>query len=71
MSILGTFRTRSSSKRTSRDIARGLRTAPTRASRQELLLLQNRSPQHSSAGPATTRRPAPAVRVCDGSPTDG
>ena len=44
MSILGTFRTRTrnSSKRTSREIARALRTAPTRASREELLLLQNR-----------------------------
>ena len=44
MSILGTFRnrTRNSNKRTSRDIARALRTAPTRASREELLLLQNR-----------------------------
>ena len=44
MSILGTFRnrTRNSSKRTRRDLARALRSAPTRASREELLLLQNR-----------------------------
>ena len=44
MSILGTFRnrTRNSNKRASRELARALRTAPTRASREELLLLQNR-----------------------------
>ena len=44
MSILGTFRTkaRNNNKRTSRELARALRTAPTRASREELLLLQNR-----------------------------
>ena len=44
MSIIGTFRsrTRNSNKRTSREIARALRSAPTRASREELLLLQNR-----------------------------
>ena len=44
MSILGTFRTRTrtSDKRASRELARALRSAPTRASREELLLLQNR-----------------------------
>ena len=43
MSMISKFRNRSnSSKRTSRDLARALRAAPTRASREELLLLQNR-----------------------------
>lgn len=44
MTMISRFRNRpgSSSKRTSRDLARALRTAPTRASREELLLLQNR-----------------------------
>ena len=42
MSMISKFRRTSTSKRTSRDIARALRSAPTRASREELLLLQNR-----------------------------
>jgi hypothetical protein len=44
MSMISKIRNRSaaSRKRTSRDIARALRSAPTRASREELLLLQNR-----------------------------
>ena len=44
MSILGRFRRPSGSRRrTSQELARALRTAPTRASRDEiLLLLQNR-----------------------------
>ena len=43
MSILGKLRhPRSTRKRTSLELARALRTAPTRASREELLLLQNR-----------------------------
>ncbi len=44
MSILSKFRdrSRSSSRRTSSEIARALRTAPTRASREELLYLRNR-----------------------------
>ena len=44
MSMISKFRNRStnSAKRTSRDLARALRSAPTRASREELLLLQNR-----------------------------
>lgn len=44
MSRIRTFRSRSRStaKRTRLDLARALRTAPTRASREELLLLQNR-----------------------------
>lgn len=44
MSMMSKIRSRShsASRRTSRDIARALRTAPTRASREELLLLQNR-----------------------------
>lgn len=46
MSILGKLRTtrahgRTSAKRTSRDLARALATAPTRSSREELLNLQN------------------------------
>jgi hypothetical protein len=44
MSMFSRFRNRTAAaqKRTSRDLARALRTAPTRASREELLLLQNR-----------------------------
>jgi len=43
MSILGKLRRpHNSRKRTSRELARALRTAPTRASREELLLLSNR-----------------------------
>ena len=43
MSILGKLRRPTNTrKRTSRELARALRTAPTRASREELLLLQNR-----------------------------
>ena len=43
MSIIGKLRRPSDNrKRTSRELARALRTAPTRASREELLLLQNR-----------------------------
>ena len=44
MSKIIPFRRRSTSsrKRTSVEIARALRSAPTRASREELLLLQNR-----------------------------
>ena len=44
MSMISKFRSRSASsnKRVSRDIARALRSAPTRATREELLLLQNR-----------------------------
>ena len=44
MSILKRVRTRpqTSRKRTSRELARALRSAPTRATREELLLLQNR-----------------------------
>lgn len=44
MSILTKFRRPSSSsrRRTSLEIARALRTAPTRATREEILLLQNR-----------------------------
>ena len=43
MSILGKLRSpQSTRKRTTRELARALRTAPTRASREELLLLQNR-----------------------------
>lgn len=44
MSMISKIRNRSanSSKRTSRDLARALRAAPTRGSREELLLLQNR-----------------------------
>ena len=44
MSILTKFRNRTgaSQKRMARDLAHALRTAPTRASREELLLLQNR-----------------------------
>ena len=44
MSMITKIRNRShnSNKRTSREIARALRTAPTRSSREELLLLQNR-----------------------------
>ena len=43
MSIIGKFRRPSSSRRrTSLELARALRTAPTRASREEILLLQNR-----------------------------
>ncbi len=44
MSMISKIRGRSSnsSKRTSSDIARALRSAPTRSSREELLLLQNR-----------------------------
>ena len=44
MSMISKFRhrTANSQKRTTRDLARALRTAPTRASREELLLLQNR-----------------------------
>ncbi len=44
MSMMSRFRNRpnNSSKRTSRDLARALRNAPTRASREELLYLQNR-----------------------------
>ena len=43
MSILGKLRRPNHNrKRTSLELARALRTAPTRASREELLLLQNR-----------------------------
>ena len=43
MSIIGKLRRPTDArKRTSRELARALRTAPTRASREELLLLQNR-----------------------------
>jgi hypothetical protein len=43
MSILGKLRrSHDPRKRTSLELARALRTAPTRASREELLLLQNR-----------------------------
>ena len=43
MSIIGKLRRpQDTRKRTSRELARALRTAPTRASREELLLLQNR-----------------------------
>ena len=43
MSILGKIRRpQGNRKRTSLELARALRTAPTRASREELLLLQNR-----------------------------
>ena len=44
MSMISKFRHRSntSNKRTSRDLARALRSAPTRASIEELQLLQNR-----------------------------
>lgn len=43
MSILGKLRRpHDNRKRTSLELARALRTAPTRASREELLLLQNR-----------------------------
>jgi hypothetical protein len=43
MSIIGKLRRPSDNrKRTSRELARALRTAPTRATREELLLLQNR-----------------------------
>ena len=44
MSMISKFRNRShsSNRRASRDIARALRSAPTRATREELLLLQNR-----------------------------
>lgn len=43
MSILGKFRRPSDSRRrTSQELARALRTAPTRATREEILLLQNR-----------------------------
>lgn len=44
MSILGKLRRPhdTTRKRTSLELARALRTAPTRASREELLLLQNR-----------------------------
>lgn len=44
MSMITKFRSRSSlsTKRTSRDLARALRSAPTPASREEILLLQNR-----------------------------
>lgn len=43
MSIIGKLRsnTRSSAKRTSRDLARALASAPTRSSREELQQLQN------------------------------
>lgn len=45
MSMISTFRNRprsTSRKRTSTALARALRNAPTRASREELLLLANR-----------------------------
>jgi len=44
MSMISKFRSRAhnSRKRTSRELARALRTAPTPASREELRLLQNR-----------------------------
>ena len=44
MSILSKFRNRTSAshKRMTRELAHAMRTAPTRASREELLLLQNR-----------------------------
>ncbi len=43
MSILGKLRrSHDPRKRTRLELARALRTAPTRASREELLLLQNR-----------------------------
>jgi len=43
MSILGKLRRpHTTNKRTSRELARALRAAPTRASREELLLLRNR-----------------------------
>ena len=44
MSMISKFRSRSQSsdKRASREIARALRSAPTRATREELHLLQNR-----------------------------
>ncbi len=44
MSILGKLRRphTPNRRRTSMELARALRTAPTRASREELLLLQNR-----------------------------
>ena len=43
MSILGKLhRPNDNRKRTSLELARALRSAPTRASREELLLLQNR-----------------------------
>jgi hypothetical protein len=43
MSIMTKFRRPSDSRRrTTRELARALRTAPTRATREEILLLQNR-----------------------------
>jgi hypothetical protein len=45
MSMISKFRrssTSSRNRRTSRELARALRSAPTRASREELFLLQNR-----------------------------
>lgn len=45
MTMISKLRSRSgtpSSKRTSRELARALRAAPTRSSREEILLLQNR-----------------------------
>jgi hypothetical protein len=71
MSILGKLRRPTNTrKRTSLELARALRTAPTRASREELLLLRTASPPPGGASGAAARRTCTAAPEPDRRPDD-